>query len=69
MKPQPLRLPLTRPSSPAGLSVSRPRVVTQLERGNEPWVLSGADVTLAWDAQRRPHHGEWGSGCELEASL
>ncbi|XP_040107703.1 zinc finger protein 324A [Oryx dammah] len=38
-----------------GLSVSRPRVVTQLERGDEPWVLSGADVILARDAQRRPH--------------
>lgn len=27
------------------------------------------DVTLPQDAQRRPRRGEWGSGCELEASL
>uniref|UniRef100_A0A8D0RP30 Zinc finger protein 324A-like n=1 Tax=Sus scrofa TaxID=9823 RepID=A0A8D0RP30_PIG len=40
-----------------GLSVSRPRVVTQLERGEEPWVLSGTDVTLARNAQSRPSPG------------
>lgn len=49
--------------------MSRPHVVTQLERGEEPWVLSGVDVTLPRDAQRRPRRGEWGSWCELEASL
>uniref|UniRef100_A0A671EI04 KRAB domain-containing protein n=1 Tax=Rhinolophus ferrumequinum TaxID=59479 RepID=A0A671EI04_RHIFE len=42
-----------------GLSASRPRVVIQLERGEEPWVLSGTDVTLARNNQRRPSPGEW----------
>ncbi|XP_058386634.1 zinc finger protein 324A isoform X1 [Diceros bicornis minor] len=40
-----------------GLSASRPRVVIQLERGEEPWVLSGTDVTPVRNAQRRPSLG------------
>ncbi|XP_057575461.1 zinc finger protein 324A isoform X1 [Hippopotamus amphibius kiboko] len=40
-----------------GLSVSRPHVVIQLERGEEPWVLNGTDVTLARNAQGRPSPG------------
>ncbi|KAM7059774.1 zinc finger protein 324A isoform 1-T1 [Molossus nigricans] len=40
-----------------GLSASRPRIVIQLEHGEEPWVLSGPDVTLARSAQRRPSPG------------
>ncbi|XP_028386275.1 zinc finger protein 324A [Phyllostomus discolor] len=40
-----------------GLSASRPRIVIQLECGEEPWLLSGSDVTLARNAQRRPSPG------------
>nr|XP_019567145.1 PREDICTED: zinc finger protein 324A-like isoform X4 [Rhinolophus sinicus] len=40
-----------------GLSASRPRVVIQLQRGEEPWVLSGTDVTLVRNNQRRPSPG------------
>ncbi|XP_008159323.2 zinc finger protein 324A-like isoform X1 [Eptesicus fuscus] len=40
-----------------GLSASRPQIVLQLERGEEPWVLGGLDVNLARDAQRRPSPG------------
>ncbi|XP_045059532.2 zinc finger protein 324A [Desmodus rotundus] len=40
-----------------GLSASRPRIVIQLECGEEPWLLSGSDVTLASNAQRRPSPG------------
>ncbi|KAK2491504.1 hypothetical protein MC885_008110 [Smutsia gigantea] len=43
--------------SEEGLSASRPRVVIQLERGEEPWVLSGTDVTPARNAQRKPCPG------------
>ncbi|XP_037004395.2 zinc finger protein 324A isoform X1 [Artibeus jamaicensis] len=40
-----------------GLSASRPRVVIQLECGEEPWLLSGSDATLARNSQRRPSPG------------
>ncbi|XP_070355017.1 zinc finger protein 324A isoform X1 [Equus asinus] len=40
-----------------GLSASRPRVVIQLECGEEPWVLSGMDVTPVRNVQRRPNLG------------
>ncbi|XP_008681864.2 zinc finger protein 324A [Ursus maritimus] len=43
-----------------GLSASRPRVVIQLERGEDPWVLSGTVVTPARNAHRKPSPGEWG---------
>ncbi|XP_066230744.1 zinc finger protein 324A [Saccopteryx leptura] len=40
-----------------GLSASRPQIVIQLECGEEPWVLSGLDATLARNGQRRPSPG------------
>ncbi|XP_057352402.1 zinc finger protein 324A-like isoform X2 [Manis pentadactyla] len=40
-----------------GLSASRPRVVVQLEHGEEPWVLGGTDVAPARNAQRKPCPG------------
>ncbi|XP_077605219.1 zinc finger protein 324A-like, partial [Crocuta crocuta] len=40
--------------SSLGLSASRPRVVMRLERGEEPWVVSGTVATAARNAQRKP---------------
>lgn len=37
-----------------GLSASPPHVVVQLQRGEEPWVPSGLDVTSARNGHRRP---------------
>uniref|UniRef100_A0A8C5XPQ4 KRAB domain-containing protein n=1 Tax=Microcebus murinus TaxID=30608 RepID=A0A8C5XPQ4_MICMU len=42
-----------------GLSTSRPRVVVQLERGEEPWIPSGMTWTLAGNTHRRHNPGEW----------
>ncbi|KAI5214831.1 hypothetical protein MUG91_G261n43 [Manis pentadactyla] len=47
-----------------GLSASRPRVVVQLEHGEEPWVLGGTDVAPARNAQRKPCPG----GCHRRSS-
>ncbi|XP_016071322.1 PREDICTED: zinc finger protein 324A-like [Miniopterus natalensis] len=55
-----------------GFSASRPDIVIQLECGEEPWVLSGSDVTLARNAQRRPSPGSQrlaeGTGVSGEAA-
>uniref|UniRef100_A0A2R8MUF1 Zinc finger protein 324 n=1 Tax=Callithrix jacchus TaxID=9483 RepID=A0A2R8MUF1_CALJA len=42
-----------------GLSTSRPLVVIQLERGEDPWVPSVKDMTLARNAYGRRTTGEW----------
>ncbi|XP_075849441.1 zinc finger protein 324A [Microcebus murinus] len=42
-----------------GLSTSRPRVVVQLERGEEPWIPSGMTWTLAGNTHRRHNPGSW----------
>ncbi|XP_045388865.1 zinc finger protein 324A-like [Lemur catta] len=42
-----------------GLSTSRPRVVVQLERGEEPWIPSGMNSTLARNTHRRHNPGSW----------
>uniref|UniRef100_A0A2K6S530 Zinc finger protein 324B n=1 Tax=Saimiri boliviensis boliviensis TaxID=39432 RepID=A0A2K6S530_SAIBB len=42
-----------------GLSTSRPLVVIQLERGEEPWVPSVKDMTLARNVYGRCNTGEW----------
>ncbi|XP_027776947.1 zinc finger protein 324A isoform X1 [Marmota flaviventris] len=40
-----------------GLSASRPRVVIQLEHGEEPWVPSGTDTALGRNAHRKSSLG------------
>ncbi|XP_010330673.1 zinc finger protein 324B isoform X1 [Saimiri boliviensis] len=42
-----------------GLSTSRPLVVIQLERGEEPWVPSVKDMTLARNVYGRCNTGSW----------
>uniref|UniRef100_U3EYS0 Zinc finger protein 324A n=1 Tax=Callithrix jacchus TaxID=9483 RepID=U3EYS0_CALJA len=42
-----------------GLSTSRPLVVIQLERGEDPWVPSVKDMTLARNAYGRRTTGSW----------
>ncbi|XP_021573429.1 LOW QUALITY PROTEIN: zinc finger protein 324A [Carlito syrichta] len=45
--------------SSLGLSTSRPRVVIQLERGEDPWVPHGMDTTPARNTHRRHNPGSW----------
>lgn len=46
------------PSPFTGLSISRPRVIIQLQRGEEPWVPNRTNTGPGRGTRRRPSLGE-----------